>query len=234
MTQTFSEQLALVYLVAQRLGALNDQVVFVGGCATGLVINDDSLVSVRATKDVDVILELVGRAGFHKMEKELRSRGFKHDPAGPICRWQIDSVLVDVMPDDEKILGFSNRWYSTAIKTAESRHLRDLTIRVVTPALFLATKLEAFRGRGQGDYLGSHDLEDFLAVIDGRPGIVRDCFDAPAEVRDYLCEGLVQLLADEDFSNALPGYAVSQVTSPASDQVLRERMQNIVRALSRG
>lgn len=233
MTQTLSEQSALVYLVAKRLGPLNDRVVFVGGCATGLVINDDTLVSVRATKDVDVIVEVVGRAQFHKLEKELRSLGFSHDPTGPICRWQIDSVLVDVMPDDEKILGFSNRWYRTAIETAESRRLRGLTIRVVTPALFLATKLEAFRGRGQGDFLGSHDLEDLLAVIDGRAEIVRDCFEAPADVREYLCEGLADLLANDDFLNALPGYSVAQVTSPASHQVLRERMENIVRALSR-
>lgn len=222
-----------MYLVAKRLGPLNDRVVFVGGCATGLVIDDDTVVSVRATKDVDVIVEVVGRTQFHKLEKELRSLGFAHDPAGPICRWQIDSVLVDVMPDDEKILGFSNRWYRTAIETAEIRQLRDLTIRVVTPALFLATKLEAFRGRGQNDYLGSHDLEDFLAVIDGRLNIVRDCFDAPTDVRDYLRKQLTLLLGDDDFLNALPGYSVMQVTSPARDEVLRERMENIVQVLSR-
>jgi hypothetical protein len=100
VTQTLSEQLALVYLVAKGLGHLNDRVVFVGGCATGLVINDDGVVSVRATKDVDVIVEVIGRAQFHKLEKELRSLGFTHDPTGPICRWQFDDVLVDVMPDD--------------------------------------------------------------------------------------------------------------------------------------
>ena len=221
-----------MHLVAKKLGPLNDRAVFVGGCATGLVIDDDAGVTVRATKDVDVIIEVVGLAQFRKLENELRSLGFTHDPTGPICRWQIDSVLVDVMPDNEKILGFTNRWYRIAIETAETRQLRDLTIRVVTPALFLATKLEAFRGRGQGDYLGSHDLEDFLAVIDGRVNIVRDCFDAPADVRAYLRDHLMLLLADDDFVNALPGYSASQVSSPASGEVLRERMENIVQVLS--
>lgn len=233
MTQTLSEQLALVYMVAKRLGPLNEQVVFVGGCATALVIDDDAIVSVRPTKDVDVIVEVIGRAQYYKLEKELRSLGFIHDSTGPICRWQIDSVLVDVMPDDEEILGFSNRWYAIAIKSAQTRQLRDVTIRVVTPALFLATKLEAFHGRGEGDFLGSHDLEDLLAVIDGRPDIVRDCFDAPAEVRGYLYAELSHLLDDDDFINALPGFSVAQISSPASDEVLRERIESIARALGR-
>jgi len=77
------------------------------------------------------------------------------------------------MPLDEKILGFSNRWYRAAMEAATMHHLlRDLEIRVVTAPYFLATKLEAFRGRGRGDFLASHDLEDLIFVIDGRSTIV--------------------------------------------------------------
>jgi hypothetical protein len=42
-------------------------------------------------------------------------------------------------------------------------------VRSVSAPYFLATKLEAFDGRGSGDYLTSHDIEDLVAVIDGRP-----------------------------------------------------------------
>lgn len=233
MSQTLSEQKELVYVVAKSLGDLNDQVVFVGGCATGLVINDSSVVSVRPTKDVDVIVEVIGRAEYYRLEKKLRSLGFTNDPDGPICRWQIDSIIVDVMPDDESILGFSNRWYESAIQTAQAHELKDIIIRVVTPALFLATKLEAFRGRGEGDFLSSHDIEDFLAVIDGRPDIVRNCFDAPNEVKQYLHEEIEELLENQEFMNALPGYAVTQSTSPASTDVLLDRLQNITKTLGR-
>jgi hypothetical protein len=31
-----------------------------------------------------------------------------------MCRWRRDGVVVDVMPVDERILGFSDRWYPTA------------------------------------------------------------------------------------------------------------------------
>lgn len=52
------------------------------------------------------------------------------------------------MPTDERILGFSNRWYKPAMENAQSVQLAsNLTIRVVTAPLFLGTKLEAFKGR---------------------------------------------------------------------------------------
>ena len=63
------------------------------------------------------------------------------------------------MPLDEKILGFSNRWYKAAMKSSTTKKISaDLEIQIVTGPFFIATKLEAFRGRGKGDFLESHDL----------------------------------------------------------------------------
>jgi hypothetical protein len=47
-------------------------------------------------------------------------------------------------------------------------------IRSITAPYFLATKLEAFQSRGKGDVFASHDLEDVIAVIDGRPAITEE------------------------------------------------------------
>src|ERR1700682_5225818 len=47
-------------------------------------------------------------------------------------------------------------------------------IRVVTAAFFVATKLEAFKGRGKGDFFGSRDLEDLISVVDGRATLVAE------------------------------------------------------------
>jgi predicted nucleotidyltransferase len=67
------------------------------------------------------------------------------------------------------IPGFSNRWYRAAMETSVTTKTEaDLEIRIVTAPYFLATKLDAFRGRGKGDYFGSNDLEDIVAVVDGR------------------------------------------------------------------
>ena len=63
------------------------------------------------------------------------------------------------MPTIESVLGFSNRWYPTAIETAERHDVAGRSVRIVTPALFIATKLEAFHGRGGGDIMARRDQQ---------------------------------------------------------------------------
>src|SRR5205807_2395890 len=60
--------------------------------------------------------------------------------------------------------------YKAAMENAQKMQLENgLMLRVVTAPFFLGTKLEAFKGCGKNDYFASHDLEDLIAVIDGRP-----------------------------------------------------------------
>jgi hypothetical protein len=68
----------------------------------------------------------------------------------------------------------------------------------VTPACFLATKLAAFGDRGRRDPLASHDLEDVIAVIDGRQDIVADLAAASPDLRAYVADRLSQLMAHSD------------------------------------
>ena len=76
------------------------------------------------------------------------------------------------MPTDASVLGFTNPWYDEAIATAQVVELAGgLRIRLIAAPAFVATKLEAFGTRGRGDLMGSHDLEDIINVLDGRPGI---------------------------------------------------------------
>jgi hypothetical protein len=109
----------MIIHVAKRLGDLRDKVVFVGGCATGLFITDPAMPEVRATQDVDVIVEVASRMAYYRLEEELRRKGFKQDLSenAPVCRWLVDVIKVDIMPTQEEILGFSNRWYLPAIRT---------------------------------------------------------------------------------------------------------------------
>src|SRR5574340_1717257 len=98
-------------------------------------------------------------------------------------------------------------------------------IRLVAAPVFLATKLEAFSGRGRGDYLSSHDLGDFLAVIDGRDSLVDECRSSNAGLRAYLRERVAGLLATSAFIDALPGHlpgdAASQQRLPDLEDKLR-------------
>jgi predicted nucleotidyltransferase len=177
--------------------------------------------AIRPTEDVDLLVQALTLADYHRVEKTLAARGFAHDmsPDAPICRWRVGGVAVDVMPTLEGILGFSNPWYPLALDTAELLALPSGTmIRLVTAPVFLATKLEAFSGRGKGDYLFSHDLGDFLAVIDGRKSLIDECRASDAELRAYLRERVTGLLATPAFIDALPGHlpgdAASQARAP--------------------
>ena len=223
--------MALLEIVAERLGdTLREQLVFVGGAVAGLLITDSGMPAIRSTEDVDLICKALVLADYHRVEMALRARGFQPDMSqgAPICRWRVDDVVVDVMPSLENILGFSNRWYPLALLSALPVTLPSgLVIRLIPAPVFLATKLEAFVGRGRGDFLCSHDLEDLLAVVDGRETLLDECRASAPELRSYLAERLRALLETRAFIDALPGYLPSDAASQERLPDLRETLRLI-------
>lgn len=213
---------------ARALRDLREELVFVGGCTTGLLISDPAAADVRPTRDVDVIAEIVSRSAYYALSKRLRSLGFREDPE-VICRWQHrDEITLDVMPTDPTILGFSNPWYSGAIATATDHELeQDLVIRVVTPPYFCATKIAAFHGRGKGDYAASHDIEDFLSVVDGRMELVSELRAAEEEVRRYVATEVGGFLRRYEFVDMLPGALTPDAASQARLPLLMARLDEI-------
>lgn len=208
MINTRDVNIQMITTVARRLGNLREKVVFVGGCATGLFITDPAMPEVRVTKDVDVIIDIATRMEYSRLEADLRSKGFKNDISedAPLCRWLVDGIKVDVMPTKEDILGFSNHWYLPAIENANYVQLeKELAIKLVTPPYFLATKIEAFKGRGGGDYMASHDMEDIITVLDGRREIVDEIKSSSDELKTFLARTFRIFLTDENFLDAIPG-----------------------------
>lgn len=219
----------MMELVAERLGdGLREQLVFVGGAVTGLLITDPAQPAIRPTEDVDLIVEATVRADYAHVEKALRAQGFVNDISkdAPICRWRVGTVTVDVMPTLKEILGFSNRWYPLALATACNTPLPSgMVIRLVTAPVFVATKFEAFADRGNSDYLFSHDLGDLISVIDGRDELIGECEHLDAELKTYLRDWMRRLLAAPAFLDALPGHlpgdAASQDRLPELNDKLR-------------
>jgi hypothetical protein len=213
--------------MAAKLKPLLPEIVFVGGCTTGLLITDPAASPVRATDDVDVIVEVASYAEYARFSKRLRNLGFSEDSSegAPICRWLIDHMKLDVMPTDETILGFSNHWYKPAIKAAEVVTLNGFELKVVTTPYFIGTKLEAFRGRGKGDFYASSDLEDIVTVLDGRPTILKEVAESPSHVQRYIAREIGKLLDNPDFLNALPGHL-------AGDEISQARIPMILGTLN--
>lgn len=223
--------LELLKMTAEKLRPLLPEIVFVGGCATGLLVTDPGAAPVRATYDVDVIAEIGSYADYAIFSERLRAREFQEDTreGAPVCRWICGSLTLDVMPLDEKILGFSNRWYRDAMQTAGAVTISEnLKVRAIAAPYFVGTKLEAFRGRGQQDYFASHDLEDLIAVVDGRTTLLDEIAAASEDLRMFIGNAVRALLAEQRFQDALPGYLLPDSASQARISLLLRRLENLV------
>jgi len=197
-----------VEIVATALGQLRDELVLVGGCAASLLMDAPAAPPPRVTYDVDLIAVVTALPGFHRIENRFAKRGFKRDasPDAPICRWRIGNLVVDLMPTDERVLGFSNRWYAEAAASANRLVLPSGTpIQVISAPAFAATKFEAFRSRGHSDVLASHDLEDIINVVEGRIAFVAEVRAASPGLRAYLATRFAELIRMRHFFEHLPG-----------------------------
>ena len=215
---------------ARLLRPVLGELVFVGGSVTGLLITDEAAGVPRATLDVDAIAEITSYAEYAAFGDRLRALKFVEDAShgAPLCRWIHEDTILDVMPLDEKILGFSNRWYRAAMEVAVARRLLDdLEIRMVTAPFFLATKLEAFKGRGKGDLFGSRDLEDLISIIDGRSTTVAEVRAQTPELQKYIRIEISRLLARQGFLDALPGYLLPDAASQSRVSTVLARLEEL-------
>jgi hypothetical protein len=89
----------------------------------------------------------------------------------------------------------------------------------------LRDKVGGLRRAGKGDYQASHDLEDLVTVVDGRPELVREIKAADAEVRTYVATGVQQLLETSAFVDALPGYLLPDAASQGRVKTLLDRLK---------
>jgi len=230
MNQKKHPNVVILEKAVSFLGPMINEMVFIGGCATGLLITDPAATPVRSTIDVDVLVEVTSLVEYHKLSKRLRARGFAEDliHEAPICRWTRENVILDVMPVNPDILGFGNKWYGPAFEASIwTQPSSGTKIRILQAPHFLATKLEAFDGRGNQDYLLSRDMEDVIAVLDGRPEIIEEVKISDTPLKNYLQARMNSLLNNNSFLEALPGHLPPDPASQARTRLVLERMQEI-------
>ena len=223
----------LLEIAGRILEPLLPEIVFVGGCATALLITDPAAALVRVTYDVDVIAEIASYADYVAFSERLKALGLEEDTreGAPVCRFRRGEFTLDVMPVDAAILGFSNRWYPSALRDAETSALPSgMHLRMITAPFFLATKIEAFRSRGEEDYFASRDLEDIVAVVDGRLSLADEVKRTSSEVRAYVAQAIGELLREPRFLDALPGYLLPDAANQARFDQLIAKLRTLSRA----
>jgi predicted nucleotidyltransferase len=216
--------------VADGLDKLGLDYAFIGGSIVSLLVDDPELSPARVTDDVDVILEVVTSKRYSDVEARLRSLGFDHDMSHDThrCRWVFGGDLkVDIMPTDGNSFGLNTKWFKEALATAVSREFAHTSLRLISPIAFLATKYVAFLDRGKSDYYASHDLEDFITVIDGRANIVSELDQTPVALRAYVISAARDLQAIAPFNEALSGHLPSDQASQQRLPLLRKKLRDI-------
>ena len=234
MADRISDNLAMLMRVVDRLAPLQERLVFLGGAVTELFITLPGGQRPRQTKDVDLVVDVVNLGEYSEILRgRLAALGLREDTreGAPICRWLFEDIVVDIMPTRGEILGFSSEWYPLAYKTATPIKLpNNSVIRLVTPACFLATKLAAFRDRGRTNPVASHDLEDVIAVIDGRQEIVGDVTAAPAELRSAIANQLEAIIARPDAEDLIAAQLLPDTKSQERLPLVLNRIRELIAA----
>lgn len=174
--------------VAAVLSQIPEQFVFTGGATIALYLDEILWDEVRPTIDVDCVVEIASRAAYYTLADRLRALGLEEctEPDAPLCRWLYQDLIVDIMPCDAEILGFSNRWYQAGIQHKMSYILPSgQAIAIFSPIYLLASKVEAFLGRGQ-NFRFSKDIEDIVILLDGCEVLIEQFETAEKDVIDFL------------------------------------------------
>lgn len=195
----------------QLLSSLNIKRVYTGGATIPLYLDDPTSPDVRTTLDADLVVQITTESEYYELEERLRDIGLTHDTSedAPICRWTYEHLLIDVMPLEKSVLGFSNRWHKPGFNHAVERSLPDnKNILVFSEPYLLASKIEAFRDRGEEDYWASKDFEDIVRLLDGCTTLEKAIKRSEEDVKRFIQKWFRAFLeldrADEYVSAHLP------------------------------
>lgn len=218
--------IATLELAAHALKPLLNELVLVGGCAVGLLITDRARPPVRATIDVDLLAEVTPLSNYYALCDKVRALGFV-EGGDIICRWVKGGLVIDIMPTDANVLGFTNKWYALAASMPiTSRLPSGIKIQHISAPLLIATKIESFYGRGNGDYF-HHDIEDIINLVDGRPELADDVRGAPQSLREFIEQEIDDLLGDRGFIDSIPGHLIPIQAEQSRAPILIERLRRI-------
>ena len=102
----------MLRIAAENLGELRNELVFLGGCVTGLLITDPGAPEPRPTDDVDTIVEAATYSEYIQFSECLKEIGFREDTSedAPMCRWVKDLTVLDagLMFCRERTPGFAS------------------------------------------------------------------------------------------------------------------------------
>lgn len=181
----------VIQKVANALGELNNQVIYVGGATVSLYINDPAADDVRPTKDIDLGIKVASVAHLEEIREELTKKGFRQTADLEVmCRFKLEDILVDIMATKPVGWAPANPWFEGGFNNLQKVEIDDVTIQIMPLAYFLASKFSAHLDRGGSDPRFSHDFEDITYILDNRTDWHNIVSHEKGEVKTFLLEQL--------------------------------------------
>jgi len=186
--------LKIVETVATALAEINKDVIYVGGAVVSLYVTDEGAEQPRPTKDIDISVQVSTYAEMDNLREKLaQKRIYPAMHENVMYRYTFEDILIDFIPFESTALGPTNRWLKPGFEKAYPINVGEAEIRILPVSLFLATKWEAFKSRGN-DPRTSHDFEDIIYVIDNNLNLIDDVILANKEVQSFLKEMSAEIL----------------------------------------
>jgi hypothetical protein len=213
--------------LAEKLGELCEEVVVVGACSPALILDISTAPDLRPANDVDMgQADNYGR--YFSFVEKIKKKGFVERQGDPIGRYASGELMVDVMPTEADVLGFTNRWYKKAFANATYRKLPSgKSIKTVTPVYFVATKFEAFSSRGKDDVMASPDLEDIITILVEVPTLEEELKQADKDVQRYISDQFKKLVLNKNYPHFLSAHLRGDQASQAFLPELRRLIERI-------
>lgn len=223
-----NQQILMLETVARVLSQVRTTIVFTGGATIFLYLDEVAAPDIRPTDDVDCVVEITSRSEYYNFSNLLRTLGLQEttESGAPLCRWHYEKISIDVMPCDSSVLGFSNRWYRPGIANSIRYQLPSgRQILIFSTPYLLASKIEAFIGRGGGNFYFSSDIEDIVALLDGCFSLFEEVQQADEEVKAFLSGWFRAELAN--LCSIAPAFLSSAAKNSGRTRLLLQRIERL-------
>lgn len=214
--------------VAEALGELNDQVIYVGGAIVSFYITDTGADQPRPTKDIDISVQISTYAEMDQLREKLATKGiFPATDQNVMYRYEYEDVLIDFIPYESTALGPTNSWLKPGFPKAYPVQAGAQTIRILPVGYFLATKFEAFQSRGKNDPFVSHDFEDIIFVLDNNIEVVELIKNEDETLIAFMKEMAKYILEHPSRNDIILGH-INPFTAAERTSMVIEKLEQIL------
>lgn len=230
----FPKSIECIEIISKVLNKIDSKFIFVGGATIPFYIPKVYWPDARSTEDVDVVFDVVSRINFYKLADKLRKFGFKEvigdEEKVPLCKYVFNGLKVDVMSTDESVLGFTNAWYEEGVENCWQVEYPLPEVKILKAPYFLATKIEAFKGRGKNDFQYSHDMEDIISVLEVcdmelMSSHLKSCSE---NLKKYMLKEFRLLLGNKNFNYSIHGSIFNRQNPSEAGKLVINNMKSLI------